>query len=72
VNCAASGIRFSDGERPRALSFTRCVAAVAMDGLLKRLIVQIRTGGRLRGAVRDLEDGALDLVDACQRVTPQR
>jgi hypothetical protein len=43
-----------------------------MDGLLKRLIVQTRTGGRLPGAVRDLNDGAIDLVDACQRVTLQR
>jgi hypothetical protein len=43
-----------------------------MDGLLKRLTVPTRAGGRLRGAVRDLKDGALDVVDARQRVTMQR
>jgi hypothetical protein len=43
-----------------------------MDGLLKRLTVQTRTGGWLRGAVRDLNDGSINLVDARQRVTVQR
>jgi hypothetical protein len=50
---------FSDGERPRAPSLARCVVAVAMDGLLKRLTVQAGTGGRLRRVARDLSDGAL-------------
>jgi hypothetical protein len=43
-----------------------------MDGLLRGLIVQARTGGRLPAAERDLDDGALDVVDARQRVTIQR
>ena len=30
VNCAASGISLSDGERPRAPSFARCVVAVVI------------------------------------------
>lgn len=69
VNCAASGTSLSDGERLRAPSFARCVVAVAMDGSLTGLTVQAGTGGRLPGAVHDLNDGALDRVDVRRCVT---
>jgi hypothetical protein len=43
-----------------------------MDGLLKGVGVQARRGGQLSAPVRDLDDGALDFVDARQRVTMLR
>ena len=54
VNCAASGISLSDGERPRAPSFARCVVAVVMGGLLKGLTVQAGTVCPLREAEHGL------------------
>jgi hypothetical protein len=56
MNCAASGMSLSDGERPRAPSFARCV------GLLKGPTVQAEGFCPLRGV-------ALDIVDLRQRVT---
>jgi hypothetical protein len=43
-----------------------------MDGLLKGLTVQAGTVCPLREAEHGLNDGALDLVDARQRVTMWR
>jgi hypothetical protein len=63
---------FSDGERPRAPSFARCVVAVVVGGLLKGLTDQAGTVCPLREAEHGLNDGALDLVDARQRVTMWR
>ena len=48
------------------------VVAVVVGGLLKGLTVQAGTVCPLREAEHGLNDGALDLVDARQRVTMWR
>jgi hypothetical protein len=55
----------SDGERPRAPSFARCVVTIAMDGLLMGLTVQA-------AAVCLLREAVLDAADARLRVTLSR